>query len=175
MKLLLETSNNNNNNNNNNNTKRLETNKQNITTKKTPKPTNRNQRMRVLGVILGTKPSTASAWCCARTLWSYRLGRNRCSWDVPGRKWMDPWWSDQWVSYNLLRNGVFLGVVTHLLTMDPNFPGHPGTTVPKTDEMSWGLRKHVSYEKKTALFSIEILVVSIGILTMVYYNPHITG
>ena len=30
--------------------------------------------------------------------------------DVPGRKWMDQWWSDEWVSYNLLINGVFLGV-----------------------------------------------------------------
>ena len=27
--------------------------------------------------------------------------------------------------FHLLINGVFLGVITHLLTIDPNFLGHP--------------------------------------------------
>ena len=25
----------------------------------------------------------------------------------PGRKWMDQWWSDQWVSYDLLMHGIY--------------------------------------------------------------------
>ena len=29
--------------------------------------------------------------------------------------------------YNLLMNGVFLGVITHLVTVDPNFLGHPSS------------------------------------------------
>ena len=35
-------------------------------------------------------------------------------------------WGDT-QSYNLLVNGVYWGEITHLLTIDPNFLGHPNT------------------------------------------------
>ena len=34
------------------------------------------------------------------------------------------------MGYNLLINGVFLGVLTHLLIIDPNFLGHPSEKLP---------------------------------------------
>ena len=46
------------------------------------------------------------------------------------RKWMDQWWTDQWVSYNLLIDGVFLGVKkTHWSDQLWSHPlGCPGTS-----------------------------------------------
>ena len=40
--------------------------------------------------------------------------------------------------FHLLKNLVFLGVITHLLTIDPNFLGHPSRG--NQDQSSQGLR-----------------------------------
>ena len=48
--------------------------------------------------------------------------------DVPGRKWMDQWWSDQWVRYHPNISHLFISRWHSrlILTIDPNF--RPGTS-----------------------------------------------
>ena len=44
--------------------------------------------------------------------------------DVPGRKWMDQWWSDQWVVSPTYKQARYIGVITslqYILSFDPNF------------------------------------------------------
>ena len=65
------------------------------------------------------------------------------------KKWMDQWWTDQWVSYNLLIDGVFHGgkKTTDPINFDPihlDVPGHPDAKTPRWGKFPSDQGEHLS-------------------------------
>ena len=62
--------------------------------------------------LRGANPTINSKGRSSGISGDHRIDVPRNAWflDVPGRKWTDQWWSDQWVISPILINGLFLGV-----------------------------------------------------------------
>ena len=66
-------------------------------------------------------------WNPTASLFFWKMDGTGANLDVPGRKWWDQWWSDQWV---VITHLVIWGIPSiynpSILTIDPNF--RPGTS-----------------------------------------------
>ena len=90
---------------------------------RTPKPTNKTHKqqakfrefLRHLCLTCGSR--CLIKWSFGASPWCLKKHTDGCP---VGWKWMDQWCTDEWGMTHLLPNGVFLGAIANLLTIDPN-------------------------------------------------------